>query len=164
MYHEFCKALDDKKDVQIVFCDISKAFDRVWHQGLLYRLRKIGIKGDLLNWFANYLTDRKQRVVIRGQSSDWGDIKAGVPQGSGLGPMCFLVYMNDLAEVVKCNLKLFADDTCLYVMVDDPTASAISLNGNLCNVQRWADQRLVNLNPNKTKSMLFSNKTNTHPI
>ena len=78
--------------------------------------------------------------------------------------MCFLVYINDLAEVVKCNLKLFADDTsCRYVMVDDPTASAMSLNGNLCNVQRWADQWLVNFNPNKTKSVLFSNKKNTYP-
>ena len=79
LYYEFCKALDAKKDVRIVFCDISKAFDKVWHQGLLYKLRKIGIKGDLLLWFKDYLTDRKQRVVIRGQSSEWGDIMAGVP-------------------------------------------------------------------------------------
>ena len=86
MYHEFCQALDDKKDVRIVFCDISKAFDRVWHQGLSFKLRKLGINGDLLRWFDNYLTERKQRVVIRGQFSDWGDIMAGVPQGSSLGP------------------------------------------------------------------------------
>ena len=115
LYHEFCKALDAKKDVRIVFCDISKAFDKVWHQGLLYKLRKIGIKGDLLLWFKDYLTDRKQKVVIRGQSSEWGDIMAGVPQGSSLGPLAFLIYINDLANVVTCNLKLFADDTCLYV-------------------------------------------------
>ena len=68
MYHEFCKALDAKKDVRIVFCDISKAFDKVWHQGLLYKLRRVGIKGDLLNWFKDYLTDTEQRV--RGQSSE----------------------------------------------------------------------------------------------
>ena len=155
MYHEFCKALDDKKDVRIIYGDISKAFDRVWHQGLLYKLQKVGIKGDLLHWFANYLTDRKQRVVIRDQISHWGNIKAGVPQGSGLGPMLFLVYINDLAEVVKCNLKMFAYDTCLYVTVEDPTASAMSLNENLNNVQIWANQWLGNFNPNKTKSMLF---------
>ena len=162
MYHEFCKALDDKKDVRIVFCDISKAFDRVWHQGLSFKLRKIGINGDLLHWFDNYLTERKQRVVIRGQFSYWGDIMAGVPQGSSLGPLTFLVYINDLAEVVNCNLKMFADDTCLYVTVEDPTTSDTSLNENLTNVQQWADQWLVNFNPSKTKSMLFSNKNNTH--
>ena len=59
-------------------------------------------------------------MVIRGQSSEWGDIMAGVPQGSSLGPLSFLIYINDLANVVTCNLKLFADDTCLYVTVDDP--------------------------------------------
>ena len=79
MYHEFCKALDEKKDIRIVFCDISKAFDKVWLGGLLYKLHRVGIKGDLLNWFEDYLTDREQRVVIRGQSSNWGSIKAGVP-------------------------------------------------------------------------------------
>ena len=64
--HKFCKALDAKKDVRIVFCYISKAFDKVWHQGLLYKLRRVGIKGDLLNWFKDYLSDREQRVVTRG--------------------------------------------------------------------------------------------------
>ena len=63
-----------------------------------------------------------------------------VPQGSSLGPLTFLVYINDLAEVVKCNLKMFADDTCLYVTVEDPTTSDTSLNENLTNVQQWADQ------------------------
>ena len=62
MYHEFCKALDGKKDVRIVFCDISKGFDKVWGQRLLFKLRKIGITGDLLQWFQDYLQDRKQRV------------------------------------------------------------------------------------------------------
>ena len=80
---EFCKALDDKKGcTNSFFCDISKAFDRVWHQRLSYKFWEIGIKGDLLHWFANYLTDRKQRVVIRCQSSHWGDIKAAYAHGS----------------------------------------------------------------------------------
>ena len=127
----FVKLLMQKKDIRIVFCDISKAFDKVWHQGLLYKLRRVGIKGDLLNWFEDYLTDREQRVVIRGQSSNWDSIKAGVPQGAVLGPLTFLIYINDLTKVVNCNLKLFADDTCLYVTVDDPASSATVLNDNL---------------------------------
>jgi hypothetical protein len=90
LYHLFSEALDQKKDVRIVFCDISKAFDRVWHKGLLHKLEKIGINGDLLEWFKNYLDHRCQRVLIEGESSDWGTLKAGVPQGSVLGPLYFL--------------------------------------------------------------------------
>ena len=163
MYHEFCKALDMKKDVRLVFCDVSKAFDKVWYQGLLYKLRKNGIKGNLLHWFQDYLTDRKQRVIIRGESSSWGSIMAGVPQGSVLGPLLFLIYINDIVDVVNCNLKLYADDTCLYVTTDDPVSSATCLNNNLDNVLSWSRQWLVNFNPNKTKSMIISNKKSNHP-
>jgi hypothetical protein len=92
LYHFFSKALDEKKDVHIIFCDISKAFDRVWHTGLIYKLRRVGISGCLLLWFIDYLHDRHQKVVIRGQQSEEGLIKAGVPQGSVLGPLLFLIY------------------------------------------------------------------------
>ena len=102
-------------------------------------------------------------MVIRDQSSEWGDIMAGVPQGSSLGPLAFLVYINDLANVVTSNLKLFANDTCLYVTVDDPNSSAAVLNSNLENVKLWADQWLVHINPKQTKSMTFSNKNVIHP-
>ena len=91
LYHEFSRALDDKKEVRVIFCDISKAFDRVWYKGLIFKLRSSGIDGDLLNWFQSYLTGRSQRVVIEGQFSRWGTIKAGVPQGSVLCPLLFLI-------------------------------------------------------------------------
>jgi hypothetical protein len=76
------KNLDIGKDVRFIFCDISKAFDRVWHCGLLYKLRKYGIKGNLLTWFGSYLSDRKQRVCMNGYFSTWNSINAGVLQGS----------------------------------------------------------------------------------
>ena len=79
--NDFGKALDEGKEVRVIFCDISKVFDRVWHQGLLKKLESIGIRGSLLDWVQNYLSGRKQRVVINNASSDWGFIKAGVPQG-----------------------------------------------------------------------------------
>jgi hypothetical protein len=82
LYNTFCKALDEKKDVKIVFCDQSKAFDRLWHQGLLYKLECNGITGILLKWFESYLENRQQRTVISGSNSGWGTIPAGVPQGS----------------------------------------------------------------------------------
>ena len=80
IYNTFCKSLDEGKEVRAVFCDISKAFDRVWHKGLLYKLQSVGISDSLLLWFRNYLAERKQRVVLPGGASSWKYIKAGVPQ------------------------------------------------------------------------------------
>ena len=94
-----------------VFCDISKAFDRVWHKGLLFKLKQAGIGSTLLQWLANYLLNRKQRVLISGGSSDWLPIGAGVPQGSILGPLLFLIYINDIVMHINSTVKLFADDT-----------------------------------------------------
>ena len=80
LYDTFCHVLDSGKEVRVVFCDISKAFDRVWHADLIHKLRSAGVK--ILDWFKSYLTDRQQRVVLPGASSDWTYIRAGVPQGT----------------------------------------------------------------------------------
>ena len=117
LYDTFCKALDSGKEVRVVFCDISKAFDRVWHAGLIYKLRASGVSGNLLRWFENYLQNRYQRVVIPGAKSDWYFIRAGVPQGSILGPLLFLLYINDIVKDIGSNIRLFADDTSLYIIV-----------------------------------------------
>ncbi len=81
----------------MVFCDISKAFDRVWHRGLLFKLRQNGISGVLVNWVSSYLQNRSQRVFVGSTLSDEKQINAGVPQGSVLGPLLFLIYVNDIA-------------------------------------------------------------------
>ena len=91
--NEFGRALDNGKEIRVVFCDISKAFDRVWHTGLLFKLKQYGISGNLLNWFENYLSGRIQRVVLNGRNSEWKSIKAGVPQGSILGPVLLILYL-----------------------------------------------------------------------
>jgi len=84
-----CKATDDGKEVRAVFCDISKAFYRVWHRGLLFKLDHLGIQGNLLSWFKSYLSASKQRVVYANTSSSWCNVSAGVPQWSILGPLLF---------------------------------------------------------------------------
>ena len=82
----------------MVFCDVSKAFDRVWHKGLIFKLKQLGIDGELLEWIANYLNNRQQRMVIKSCMSDYKSTNAGVPQGGVLGPLLFLIYVNDISE------------------------------------------------------------------
>ena len=109
-------------------------FDKVWHEGLLYKIESICISGKLLNLLRSFLNDRYQRVVINGQHSDWAPILAGVPQGSILGPLLFLIYINDLPDNLNSLIKLFADDTSLFYTVYDPTLSAKILNDDLSRI------------------------------
>ena len=100
---------------------MSKAFGKVWHDGLIFKLQQNGIEGNLLKFFKSYLTNRKQRVVLNGCESNWDFIKAGVPQGSVLGPLLFLIYINDLEKGIKSPVKFFADDTFVFSVVHDPS-------------------------------------------
>ena len=156
-------AFDDKNclEVRSVYLDMSKAFDKVWHEGLIFKLKQNGIEGKLLSLFQNYLNNRKQRVVINGSESSWGDINAGVPQGSVLGPLLFLVYINDLEVGIKSSVKFFADDTSLFSIVRDPLISAVELNHDLSLINQWAHQWKMSFNPDPNKQaeeVLFSCK------
>ena len=98
----------------MVFCDVSKAFDRVWHKGLIFKLKQLGIDGDVLKWVSNYLDNRQLRVVIKSCKSSFRSTNADVPQGSVLGPLLFLIYINDIAESLLSITRLFADDSSLF--------------------------------------------------
>ena len=99
------------------FLDISKALEKVWDEGLLFKLERIGISGNLLNLLKSVLSNRFQRVVLNGQCSSWSSVVAGVPQGSILGPLLFLIYINDLPENLQSTVKLFANDISLFSTV-----------------------------------------------
>ena len=116
-------SFDEGFETRAIFLDISKAFDKVWHEGLIYKLRLNGFSGSLLSLLINFLTNRKQRVVLNGQNSSWADIKVGVPQGSILGSLVFLLYINDLMENLDSNPKLFADGTSLFSIVNNVVQS-----------------------------------------
>ncbi|KAK3103719.1 hypothetical protein FSP39_021305 [Pinctada imbricata] len=148
--NQFGKALDDGKEIRVIFCDISKAFDRVWHLGLIHKLSTFGISGSLLSWFSDYLHFRRQRVVINGTSSDWLEITAGFPQGSILGPLLFLIYINDIVTDIRSNIRLFADDTSLYIIIENPVAASETLNFDLDTIHKWSSNWLVDFNPQKT--------------
>ena len=170
LVNEIHEAFEDPKSLEIraTFLDISKAFDKVWHEGLVFKLKQNGVSGNLLKLFESYLRDRQQRVVINGSFSNFLPIESGVPQGSVLGPLLFLVYINDLEKNIKSNIKFFADDTMLFSLVKDPVTSAVTLNHDLDLIAQWAEQWKMEFNPDPTKQateILFSCKKNkpTHP-
>ena len=136
-----------------MFLDISKAFDKVGHQGLLYKLNQNGISSNLLETLIDFLKDRKQSVALNGQNSSWENIQAGVPQGFILGPLLFLIYVNNLSDNVSTNVKLFADDTSLFCVVHDIATSSCDLIYHLNRVGEWAFL-ILNLQNKLKKSYL----------
>ena len=123
LYHIFCEALVAGKKVRAVFCDTSKGTGRAWHAGLIHKLETACVTGEVLIWFTSYLSDRRQRF-----SSDWIYISTGVTQKSILGPLLFLVYINDIVVDIGSHIRLFADDTSLFIIVDDPTTAVGCFN------------------------------------
>ena len=168
--HEIFEAFNCNPSLEVrsVFLDISKALDKVWHDGLLYKLKSMGISGELYNLLENYLSDRFQRVLLNGQVSSWRPVLAGVPQGSILGPLLFLIHINDLCNELKSNAKLFADDTPLFIIVKDKTESANILSNDLSKISKWVYDWKMLFNPDPckpTQEVVFSRKkkTQSHP-
>ena len=163
IYNAFCQAIDSGKEVRVIFFDISKAFDRVWHKGIISKLRAAGLSAEFLKLFSDYLDNRRQCVVLPGSKSNWNYIKAGVPQGSILGPLLFLIYINDIVSNISSNIRLFADDTSLYLTINHRNEALTStdlLNTDISKISKWASDWLVTFNPNKSESMLISKKRN----
>ena len=148
---------------------MSKAFDRVWHEGLLFKLKCLGLSGKFYGLINSFLSNRRQRVILNGKSSKWSPIKAGVPQGSILGPLLFLVYINDLPKGLLCNAKLFADDTSIFSVVKDHLNSTNKLSEYLSKIFQWVYQLKMSFTPDVSKQVqevIFSRKKNikNHPI
>ena len=162
-------SLDDGLKVRGVFLEISKAFDKVWHKGLIYKLKQNGIKGNLLDTLINFPNDRKQRVVLNGKYSIWANIEAGAPQGSILVPLIFLICINDLSGNLISNPELFADDTSLFSVINDKHSSANRLNQDLNKINNWAFKWKMSLYPDSSQQaqeVIFSCKLqkSTHPM
>ena len=143
MYNQICKSFDEKQSTCIVYCDISKAFDRVWHKGLIHKLKELGFSGNVIAWISSYLSNRSQKVFIGSSFSRLLNINAGVPQGSVLGPLLFLIYVNDISESLLSISRLFADDSSLSVSSNDTAIIESILNHDLDCINQWAKKWLV---------------------
>ena len=158
---EIFNAFENVDETRAVFLDISKAFDKVWHEGLICKLKQNGINNKLLDLITSFLSDRKQRVVLNGIQSDWQNIYSGVPQGSVLGPLLFLIYINDLSDNINSKIKLFADDSSLFIKVRNIEEAQSLLTYDLNTVTLWANQWKMQFNPDITKQaieIIFSSK------
>ena len=154
--------IDDGFSVDEVFLDFRKAFDKVSHQRLLYKLlHQMNIDSTLLDWIASFLSSRKQRVKVNNSYSSWAPVTSGVPQGSVLGPMLFVVFINDLPSVIKTNCKLFADDSKIYGKVNNE-ADQLLLQEDLDACYKWANDWKMTFHPKKSKVMHIGNKNNRY--
>ncbi|CAB3983986.1 ATP-dependent DNA helicase PIF1-like [Paramuricea clavata] len=149
VFHDVGKALDSGKEADMVYLDFSKAFDSVSHRNLLLKLEQHGISGSLLNWFSDYLSERRQRVVVDGVSSSFLNVTSGVPQGSVLGPLLFLIYANDLPKAANHGtVPMFADDSKCYRQITQPRDRDL-LQDDLNSLHQWSKTWDLNFNAKK---------------
>ena len=160
------ESIDNGKYGCGIFIDLKKAFDTVNHKILLLKLEHYGVRGELLKWFESYLTDRKQYVFYNGISSEVLKITCGVPQGSVLGPLLFLIYINDLPTISdKLQFFLFADDTNIYFDSHDLKIIEKTVNHELKKLTLWLNVNRLALNVSKTNFVIFrANKPIDHNV
>ena len=147
---EWLENLDNKVPIDALYLDLSKAFDTVPHQRLISKLRGYGVTGNILNWITDFLKDRTQYVSVNGSRSTNSPVTSGVPQGSVLGPVLFIYYINDLPSVTHCSLKIFADDTKAFTTIKS-TEDQLKLQKCLDNLTEWTDRWLLRFNSAKCK-------------
>ena len=143
----------------VVFINLKKAFDTVDHEVLCRKLDLYGVHQSELSWFKSYLSDRKQFCRVNGDDSTLGNIEVGVPKGSHLGPLLFLVYINNLPQAVQeSNVSMYADDTSLCYQSHDLTRLNEAINNDLRKFDSWLQGNKLSLNVAKTHSMLICTK------
>ena len=155
-FYEVFNSYDETKAVDIIYLDFQKAFDTVPHKRLISKVKAHGIAGNTLKWLGDWLSDRKQRVVINGKESEWHKVNSGVPQGSVLGPVLFIVYINDIDEGINCTLSKFADDTKIMSKVESASQWQ-ELQSDLNKLACWAEKWQMKFNVEKCKVLHIGN-------
>jgi len=156
--------LESGKQTDVIIMDFSKAFDKVDHQLLIYKLFKLGVNVKSTEWIRSFLSERTQNVIVEGHSSDTVPVMSGVPQGSVVGPSLFLAYINDLPDSLKSRVRLFADDTVVYLTINSKS-DAETLQADLAKLETWENTWSMSFNPEKCEVIRISKKRNPiiHP-
>ena len=157
LVNDLAKILDNKSQADLIIMDFSKAFDSVPHQRLLMKLDNIGIRGNTLKWISSFLTNRHQQVILEGVSSIKAKVTSGVPQGTVLGPLLFLAYINDLPSNVSSKVRLFADDCILYKEISTQD-DADTLQNDLNTLVQWEKTWQMSFNASKCFAMRITHK------
>lgn len=147
-YDQVTRELDKKSSVDIFYIDFQKAFDKVPHEALIFKLEKLGIRGKTLLWISNWLTGRKQRVQVKGNYSQWAEVMSGVPQGSVLGPILFIIFINDISQDIRNKISIFADDLKIWGRVDTQE-QILNLQKDLDIISAWAEKWGMSFNIGK---------------
>ncbi len=151
-YEILCDALERGDPVDVIFTDFCKAFDTVPHERLLHKLRAYGIRGQLLAWIRDWLTSRWQRVVLGEETTEWRRVMSGVPQGSVLGPLLFVLFINDLRDELRFEMRMYADDTKILGVIKNQADHAL-LQVDIDACRQWAKTWLMGFNIDKCKVM-----------
>ena len=164
--HSVQASLDAGSECRLVSLDFSSAFDRVNHDALLFKIRSHGIGGNFFNMLSDFLRDRRQRVVVDGCFSSFSFVKSGVPQGSVLGPLLFILYTADMWTGIECGMIAYADDTTLYAPIPSPQdrhSVANMLSRDVMRIMSWCDRWGMKLNPSKSRSIVISRSRTAFP-
>ena len=158
---DWTKILDDGGNIDVVYCDFMKAFDKVPHTRLLSKLESYGIQDPVLSWIRSFLTGRSQKVVVNGSKSKPAEVRSGIPQGSVLGPLLFVIYINDLPDAIgneNSHIYMFADDTKVYRKIQKE-ADTEALQSDIKAMYDWSNKWLLKFHPEKCQVMRIGNKT-----
>ena len=147
---KWTEILDNGGNLDCVYLDFMKAFDKVPHHRLLYKLRRYGISPNIVNWIQSFLYNRKQRVRVMNSYSEWAPLTRGIPQGSVLGPILFVIYINDLPDKLNSDCYMFADDTKVFneIRCDEDSEK---LQHDMEELENWSDKWLLRFHPDKCK-------------
>jgi len=159
VFEHWTSSMDEGYGVDVIYLDYTKAFDTVPHERLLAKLKMLGIHGNILRQIANFLQNRMMKVIVNGECSDWACILSGILQGSVLGSLLFLIFVNDLPDWIKTNIRMFADDTKIWTKTVTEE-DVVKIQEDLNSFCEWSKKWLLQFNPQKCVVMHIGHKMN----